>query len=89
MKKRYDKELSAEELAALKDKDIDCSDIPELDDNFWAKARVVEPRSKQAVTIRYDYDVLEWFKAQGKGYQTRMNAVLRAYVEAHQNEARQ
>lgn len=82
MTKRYDKELSAKEIAALRDDEIDRSDIPELNDAFWAKAKVVEPRAKQAVTIRYDYDVLEWFKAQGKGYQTRMNAVLRAYVEA-------
>ena len=83
MTKRYDKEMTTEQIAALSDDKIDSSDIPELDDTFWAKAELVEPRVKQAVTIRYDQDVLEWFKAQGKGYQTRMNAVLRAYVEAH------
>lgn len=88
MTKRYKKELSAKEIAALSDDDIDRSDIPELDDAFWAKAKVIEPRTKQAVTIRYDHDVLEWFKAQGKGYQTRMNAVLRAYVEAQRENVR-
>jgi uncharacterized protein (DUF4415 family) len=41
---------------------------------------------KEAVKVRYDRDVLEWFKAQGRGYQTRMNAVLRSYYEAHKDE---
>jgi len=40
------------------------------------------PRTKPAITIRLDPDVLEWFKAQGKGYQTRINAILRLYMEA-------
>ena len=86
MTKRYDKELSAAQIAVLKDKDIDYSDIPDLDDEFWAKAKIVEPRSKQAVTIRYDREVIEWFRAQGKGYQTRMNAVLLTYVNSQQSD---
>lgn len=87
MKTPYDKELTAKEIAALRDDQIDASDIPELDDAFWAKAKLHAPRTKQAVTIRYDSDILEWFKAQGKGYQTRMNSVLRAYVEAQRTDA--
>lgn len=82
MTKRYDKELTNDQIAALTDSEIDTSDIPELDDKFWANARVVKPLTKASVTIRYDHDVVEWFKSQGKGYQTRMNAVLRAYMEA-------
>ncbi|MEO1151480.1 MAG: BrnA antitoxin family protein [Pseudomonadota bacterium] len=88
MSKKYSKALPPKEIAAMSDTDIDYSDIPELDEDIWKKAKVVEPRAKKAVTIRYDHDVLEWFKAQGKGYQTRMNAVLRAYIEAQQKEVR-
>lgn len=47
----------------------------------WSRARLVIPEPKTAVSIRLDPDVLAFFKAQGKGYQTRINAVLRAYME--------
>ncbi len=67
----------------MTDKEIDTSDIPPLDDDFFAHAELRLPESKQTVTIRLDADVVEWFKAQGKGYQTRMNAVLRRYMEVH------
>lgn len=82
MNKRYDHELSLEELGALPDEQIDRSDIPELDDAFFANAELMQPATKQQVTIRFDTDVLAWFKAQGKGYQSRMNAVLRAYMQS-------
>lgn len=48
----------------------------------WSRARLVTPEPKRAISLRLDADVLDYFKAQGKGYQTRMNAVLRAYMEA-------
>jgi uncharacterized protein (DUF4415 family) len=49
----------------------------------WATALVVGlPKRKQHLNLRIDADVVAWFKGQGKGYQTRMNAVLRAYMEA-------
>lgn len=80
MKKRYDKELSIEELAALPDDQIDTSDIPELDEEFWKRAHVVEPEGTQAISLRVKTSVLEAFKATGKGYQSRMNAVLEAYA---------
>ena len=67
----------------MKDEDIDYSDIPELDASFFATARVVVPPGKQQLTVRLDKDVLAWMKAQGRGYQTRINAILRAYYEAH------
>jgi uncharacterized protein (DUF4415 family) len=56
----------------------------ELDEAFWRNARVVMPASgnKKSVHLRVDADVLDWFRAQGRGYLTRMNAVLRAYYEA-------
>ncbi len=73
-----------QELAKRSDKDIDYSDIPELDEAFWKNARIVHPADpKLQLTIRFDADVVEWFKSRGKGYQSRMNAVLRAYVDAH------
>jgi uncharacterized protein (DUF4415 family) len=57
-------------------------DIHATDDEFWKKATVVLPRAKQVVTMRLDADLLEWFRRQ-KGYQTRINAILRAYMNAH------
>ena len=75
-------------IDAQSDQDIDYSDIPELDENFFKKARVVIPPGKKQLTLRLDADVLEWMKAQGKGYQSRINAILRAYYEAHQDETR-
>lgn len=69
-------------LAAMPDEKIDYSDAPSLPDAVWAKAaRLPEP--KQQVTLRIDADVLEFFKHTGNRYQTRINAVLRSYVEAH------
>lgn len=72
------------EIAAIRDEDIDFSDIPELDEEFFKNARLVLPSgaAKRAVSLRVDADVLNWFKAQGAGHLTRMNAVLRAYMLA-------
>ena len=74
-----------EELQNIPEDAIDTSDIPELDANFWSKAKLVKPITKKAISIRVDSDVLDWFKNQGKGYQSLMNAVLRSYVE-HQKD---
>lgn len=63
---------------------IDTSDIPELNDDFFRRAEVHLP-GKKAVTIRLDADVLEWFKGQGAGYQTRINQLLRQYMQAHRD----
>jgi len=49
---------------------------------WFAQARVVLPENKEAVTLRLDPDILKWFKHHGRGYQTRINAVLRAFVES-------
>jgi uncharacterized protein (DUF4415 family) len=84
---------------AIKDEDIDYSDIPDMGDADWSKfiswdeylAKLNAPKS--SVTMRLDGDVLAWFKANtskggkaGKGYQTAMNAVLRAYVDAQKKQ---
>lgn len=84
MNKRYDRPLTPDELAAQPDADIDYSDIPELDESFWQNARLVEPEGTQQVTLRVKKSVLERFKATGKGYQTRMNAVLESYAQTLQ-----
>jgi uncharacterized protein (DUF4415 family) len=67
------------ELAERPDSEIDYSDIPPLDDEFWRHAvrgRFYRP-TKSQLTVRLDNDVLAWLKAKGRGYQTRINAILR------------
>jgi uncharacterized protein (DUF4415 family) len=66
-------------LAARPDSEIDFSDIPEMTDEQWKNAErghFYRPVKRQ-ITARVDADVLEWLKAQGKGYQSRINAILR------------
>ena len=59
--------------------------IPELKKDFFKSTTLVLPEPKATVTMRVDRKVLEWFKGQGPGYQTRINALLRAYMEAHKS----
>ncbi len=75
-------EKSIEELKGMKDKDIDFSDIPELDANFWKDAKLIRTKTKKAISLRLDQDVLNYFKSQGKGYQSLINDVLKTYVQA-------
>ena len=82
MNKRYTNPLLPEELAAMPDAAVDTSDIAPLNAAFWQNARVVMPSGKRPVTLRLDAEVLGRFEAGGRGWQTRINAVLRAYVEA-------
>lgn len=66
-------------IAAIQDEDIDLSDMPELTDDFWENAEVgkfYRPR-KQQITVKVDADILAWLKSGGRGYQTRLNAILR------------
>ena len=77
-------------LDAMTDADIDFSDIPEVTPEMFAKGvvrRGLQPITKQQLTLRLDSDVIEWFKKQGSGYQTKMNALLRAYVKEHDKAA--
>jgi uncharacterized protein (DUF4415 family) len=69
-------------------KDETNPDAPEAESlgaDFWSSARVVMPGGKTSVHLRLDSDVVDWFRANGKGHLTRMNAVLRAYVEAQKH----
>jgi uncharacterized protein (DUF4415 family) len=78
-----------ERVEALSDDDIrramagDPDAPPELDEAFWRNVQMLDPRhGKTTITMRVDDDVLVYFKGGGSGYQSRMNAVLRAYVYA-------
>ena len=66
-------------LAAKPDSEIDFSDIPEATEEFWknAKRGVFYRPTKKSTSVRIDSDVLAWLRAQGKGYQSRINAILR------------
>lgn len=75
-----------QQFADQSDDDINISDIPALDEAFWKNAHVIMPATKKPVSIRMDEDVLSWFKGQGKGYQSRINAVLRSYMDAHKEK---
>ena len=79
----------AARLDAMRDEDIDYSDVPELDDAFFATARQVSSMAahKTKVSMWVDDDVLAWLKARGRGYQTRANRILRAAMESDQRNA--
>ena len=73
-------------LDAMTDEDIDLSDIPEVTPEMFAKGvvrRGLKPIVKRQLTLRLDSDVIDWFRSQGSGYQTKMNALLRAYMNEH------
>ena len=72
----------------MKDRDIDYSDIPRLDKTFFKKATMAWPPAKKQLTIRLDADVLEWLKADGRGYQTRINHILRIVMESRPSRFR-
>lgn len=77
-------------LDAMTDGDIaravaDDPDAAPLDID-WTRARLVVPPGKETVTLRLDRDLLDWFREQGKGYQTRINAVLRAFYQAKNHD---
>ncbi len=74
-------------VTGIPDEAIDFSDIAELDESFFKDA-TWQPPAKKPVTIRIDEDVLEWFRGQGPGYQTRINQLLRRYMEVNQQDVR-
>lgn len=65
------------------DKDISYADSPATSKEFWKDAEVFMPKHKVPVPLRLDEDILSYFKEEGTGYQSRINAVLKAYVNAH------
>jgi uncharacterized protein (DUF4415 family) len=73
----------------MKDSEIDYSDIPPLDKKFIKKATLPWPPAKKQLTIRLDADVLDWLKGHGKGYQTRINRILRIAMESQPSRSAQ
>ena len=71
------RKMTEEEIASTSPPEL--ADLP---DDFWDDAVVVSPPPKEAISLRVDRDVLDWFRSQGPRYQTRMNAVLRSYMTA-------
>jgi len=84
MRRRGEDRTDWARVKAMKDKDIVIDeDSPEITAEMWRNAVVGRRPPKRNITLRIDPDIIEWFRAKGKGYQTRMNAVLRAYIEIH------
>ncbi len=70
-------------LETMADEEIDTSDIPPLDEKFFADARLRMPRGKVAVTVSVDEDVVDWYQSQGEESKALMSAALKIYAEAH------
>ncbi len=70
-----------ERIDAMTDEELDYSDNPPLDEDFFSEA-ITWRGNKQQITLRLDQDVLDFYRRQGKGYQTTINSVLRKYMEA-------
>lgn len=81
--KKYIDKSDLKRLDMMADQDIDYTDVPETDEDFWKNAKVMLPKNKRQITLRIDDDIIEWFQKKGKGYQTKINAILRSYVDAH------
>jgi uncharacterized protein (DUF4415 family) len=77
-----------ERIDRMKNAGIDYSDAPPLDKSFFTTATEAWPPAKRQLTIRLDADVLNWLKAHGRGYQTRINRILRAAMESQGPRAR-
>lgn len=86
MKKRS--KSNWDKVSKLKDGEIDYYEIPPLNEDFFKKA-VVWSGPKKQVTLRLDPDILDFFRSQGRGYQSRINAVLRRYVDAQTDTGRE
>jgi uncharacterized protein (DUF4415 family) len=90
--KRMKGETDYARIDAMTDEDIAKAVAEDPDaaplDIDWSKAKLVLPPGKENVTLRVDRDVLAWFRATGKGFHTRMNAVLRAYMDANKQPPR-
>ncbi len=84
---------SLSDIGALRKlgQDQTSADAPEAESlgaDFWKSAKVTMPAEKTSVHLRLDSDVVEWFRSHGKGHLTRMNAVLKAYVQAQKQHTR-
>ena len=89
-KSKRSKGTDWERLRSMSDAEVHAAveadpDAHPTDESFWKDAKVILPRRKEVVTIRLDADLLEWFRRQ-RGYQTRINAILRTYMRSHRED---
>lgn len=82
MKKQKYTKTDFHRLEKMDDSEIDYSDSSATTKDFWDDAEVVTPTSKKHISLRLDEDVIEFFKKNGQGYQTKINAVLKSYVHS-------
>ena len=78
-----------EALDLIQNEEINTKDIPEITNfnDFESLVKLLEPESKTQITLRLDNYVVDWFKNQGKGYQSKMNAILKAFIEHQKYKA--
>ncbi|CAN5785529.1 BrnA antitoxin family protein [soil metagenome] len=87
MIKRGESKTDWARVDALTEEELEASsDLEEEGEFDWDNVHVGIPPAKKQLTVRFDEDVIAWFRAQGAGYQTRMNQVLRSYVEAQRGK---
>ena len=89
MRERGESLTDWERLRTMTDEELEASIDHEDEGEFdWSTVYVNVPGSKKQLTVRLDPDIVDWFKTHGPGYQTRMNAVLRSYVDAKTGKGR-
>ena len=76
-------ETNWEKIDQMMDDDVDTSDIPPLDDDFFERSEWQMPEKKTSVVLSVDSEILKWFEDQGLDFQNRINAALKIYAEAH------
>ena len=85
--KRLQGKTDWERLAQEEANGIEPEKDPEEGSFDWSRAQITMPQPKIPISVRLDADVIDFFRSQGKGYQTRINAVLRSYMIAHSEES--
>lgn len=83
IKKSSRNRTNVPKLRRKKDKSINYKNSPATTKEFWERAEVFMPKQKIPISLRLDKDVLDYFKEEGSGYQSRINAVLKAYMITH------
>jgi len=84
-------EKTTEELLAMSEAEINADALSDLDAqptdyDFWQNAELIRPQERESISLRVPKDVLNWYKSQGRGYQTLINAVLKTYAEAQKQK---
>lgn len=87
MRARGESRTNFARLDAMTEEELEASIDPEEEGEIdWSTIQVGFPGPKERLTVRFDVNVVDWFKRQGPGYQTRMNEVLKSYVEAQEHK---